>query len=109
MAELRRARRLYRFHQYAEILMRLGIGNRFLLVELPKFCPRLLNGYVWFQPRYSNKSVVYMLGQIIVILTQWHPDIRPAQQIKPRRQHSDNRVAIILKRDLPPNYPGISS
>src|ERR1700751_2142658 len=50
-----------------------------------------------------------VLGQVIVILAERHPQIGPAQELKTGRQNAHDGIALVVQRDTAPDNASIAA
>ena len=90
---------LHRLQEHAKELVRIRILDGFLFVQSLQFVSRLRQRDARLQPRNPVERVMNVFGQVIFILPNGHPKVRPAQKAKIGGQDAHNRIPLVVERD----------
>ena len=87
--------------------MGIRVRGRFLRVEPFHFLAGLHHGDARLQPRDADESVMKVFGQVVIELTDRHPQVGPPQKSKTSGQDTRDGVALIVERNRAPDHTRI--
>jgi len=107
--QFRSGRVFHRFDEHPKKLVRIRILNGFLLIQSDHLVASLRQRDAGFKPCDADESVMNVLGQVVSVLADGHPNVRPTQKMKICRQHARYRITLVVERDRSTYHPWIAS